>query len=137
MEISTDYLILEPLSPTRKPSMILSTSASEIPSWLFSLSNSLKRPINWVLYFWFWERFWYPFDRLPAPYLVNTSALISKLPTSIRFTPSSIDRSKSPILALLASIFFLILFIALLAVTSAKIMSFFARIIYYLRFRSA
>lgn len=133
MERSTDYLILVPLNPTKNPSKIFSISASAIPSWLLNLSNYLNNWISWVLDFWFWGKFWNPFDRLPAPSLVRTSALISKLPSSGMLTPSRITLSKSPILDLLVSMFLLILLIAsliaLLVATSANITSFLLKII--------
>lgn len=121
------------MKPTKNPSKILSISASAIPSWLLYLSNYLKSWTSWVLAFWFWFIPWNDFDLLPAPYFVKTSALISKLPTSGINTPYIITLSKSPILDLLVSIFFLILFIAslraLLVATSAIITSFLAKII--------
>lgn len=141
MARSTDYLILDPLKPTRKPSNTFSTSASVIPSWLLYLSNYLNIWINWALDFWFWERFWYPLDRLAAPSLVKISALISKLPTSGKVTPSRMTLSRSPTLDLLVSRFLLTLFNdylrALLVATSAKIISFLARMMSSFFFNSA
>jgi hypothetical protein len=76
-------------------------------------------------------------DLLDELSLASTSALISKLPISEKLTPSRIILSKSPILDLFISIFFLILLIALLAATSEKITEFLAFMISYFLFKSA
>ncbi len=129
------------MNPTKNPSIILSISASVIPSWLLYLSNYLKSWIHWAFDFWFWGPFWNPLDRLAAPSLVRTSALISKLPTSGMLTPSNMTLSRSPILDLFVSMFLLILFMAylraLLVATYDMITSFFARMIYSLFFNWA